>query len=85
MCICVNKDSSLLRNLLLGLMYARHVKDRDRAGILKTHRYNDKGMVLFEDPGENVPIKWATQRGLTIWGSKLEFVVESTEEVQYEV
>ncbi len=60
------------------------VKDWGRASILKTHRYNDKGMVLFEDPGKNVPVKWATQRGLTIWGSKLEFVVESTKEVQYE-
>ena len=54
-----------------------------KAGILKSRPYNDKGMALYEDPGENLPIKWAKQRSPT-WRSKLVNITESIEEVQYE-
>ena len=60
------------------------VKKWGKSGILKSRPYNDRGMVLYEDPGENLPIKWAKQRSPT-WRSKLVNTTESTEEVQYEV
>ena len=60
------------------------VKKWGKAGILKSRTYNDRGMVLYEDPGENLPIKWAKQRSPT-WRSKMVNTTESTEEVQYEV
>lgn len=59
------------------------VKKWGKAGILKSRPYNDRGMVLYEDPGENLPIKWAKQRSPT-WRSKVLNVTESIEEVQYE-
>ena len=59
------------------------VKKWGKAGILKSRPYNDRGMVLYEDPGENLPIKWAKQRSPT-WRSKMVNITESTEEVQYE-
>ena len=33
-----------------------------RAGLLRSHRYNDKGETLFEQPGPNTPIKYQYQR-----------------------
>ncbi len=60
------------------------VKKWGKAGILKSRPYNDRGMVLYEDPGENLPIKWAKQKSPT-WRSKLLNITESIEEVQYEV
>ncbi len=59
------------------------VKKWKKAGILRSRPYNDKGMVLYEDPGENVPITWTKQRSSTC-RSKLLNVTESIEEVQYE-
>jgi len=32
------------------------------AGLLKYIKYNDIGMYLYEDPGENVPVKWAKRK-----------------------
>jgi DNA invertase Pin-like site-specific DNA recombinase len=58
------------------------VKKWGKAGILKSRLYNDKGMVLYEDPGENMPIKWVKQRSTL--QSKTLNVIESIEEVQYE-
>lgn len=60
------------------------VKKWGKAGILKSRTYNGRGMVLYEDPGENLPIKWAKQRSPT-WRSKMVNTTESMEEVQYEV
>ncbi len=54
------------------------VKNWGKAGILKSSLYNDKGMVLYEDLGENMPIKWEKQQSRRI------NVTESIEEVQYE-
>jgi DNA invertase Pin-like site-specific DNA recombinase len=59
------------------------VKKWGRNGILKSRPYNDRRMALYEDPGENLPIKWAKQRSPT-WRSKVLNVTESIEEVQYE-
>ena len=59
------------------------VKNWVKAGILKSRPYNDRGMALYEDPGENVPIKWAKKKSTT-WQSKVLNVTESIEEVQYE-
>lgn len=59
------------------------VKKWGRKGILKSRPYNDRRMALYEDPGENLPIKWAKQRSPT-WRSKVLNVTESIEEVQYE-
>jgi DNA invertase Pin-like site-specific DNA recombinase len=64
-------------------VYSATVKKWTKAGILKSRPYNDKGMVLYEDPGENVPITWTKQRSSTC-RSKLLNVTESIEEVQYE-
>jgi len=33
-----------------------------RAGLLRSHRYNDRGENLFEQPGPNTPIKYQYQR-----------------------
>jgi len=33
-----------------------------RAGLLRSHRYNDRGETLFEQPGRNTPIKYHYQR-----------------------
>jgi hypothetical protein len=33
-----------------------------RAGLLKAHRYDDKGQCLFEQPGPEAPIKYQYQR-----------------------
>ncbi len=60
------------------------VKKWGRKGILKSKSYNDRRMALYEDPGENLPIKWAKQRSPT-WRSKVLNVTESIEEVQYEI
>jgi DNA invertase Pin-like site-specific DNA recombinase len=59
------------------------VKKWGKTGILKSRLYNDKGMVLYEDPGENMPIKWEKQRSTT-FQSKMIKVTESIDEVQYE-
>jgi len=59
------------------------VKKWGKAGILKSRPYNDKGMVLYEDPGENVPINWS-KNGSSTCRSKMLNVTESMEEVQYE-
>jgi len=32
--------------------------DWRRRGLLKAHKYNDKGEHLYEHPGENPPVKW---------------------------
>jgi DNA invertase Pin-like site-specific DNA recombinase len=65
-------------------VHPRTVKNWRKAGFLKCRPYNDRGMVLYEDPGENLPIKWSIQRSPT-WRSKKVNVTESREEVQYEV
>lgn len=59
------------------------VKKWGKTGILKSRLYNDKGMALYEDPGENIPIKWEKQRSTT-FHSKMINVTESIDEVQYE-
>ena len=59
------------------------VKKWGKTGLLKTKHYNDKGMVLYEDPGETVPVKWAWQRDLTSQSNR-QLVIESVEGVQYE-
>jgi DNA invertase Pin-like site-specific DNA recombinase len=59
------------------------VKKLEKAGILKSIPYNDRGMALYEDPGENVPINLAKQRN-SACRSKMLNVTESIEEVQYE-
>jgi DNA-binding transcriptional regulator YiaG len=64
-------------------IHPKTVKNWRKAGILKSRAYNDRGMALYEDPGENLPIKWAKQRSPT-WRSKPINITESTEEVQYE-
>ena len=33
-----------------------------RAGLLRAHRYNDKGQCLFEQAGPDAPIKYQWQR-----------------------
>lgn len=33
-------------------------KEWNRAGLLRSHRYNDKGQCLFEPPGEDAPVKY---------------------------
>jgi transposase len=33
-----------------------------RAGLLRSHRYNDRGETLFEQPGPNTPTKYHYQR-----------------------
>ena len=33
-----------------------------RAGMLRAHRYNDKGECLFEPPGADAPMKYMNQR-----------------------
>jgi len=38
------------------------VKIWRRAGLLKAHRYNDKGECLFEPPGADAPMKYMNQR-----------------------
>lgn len=64
-------------------VYSWTVKRWGKAGILKSKLYNDRGMVLYEDPGDNLPNKWAKKKYLTMW-SKLLNDTESIEEVQYE-
>ena len=64
-------------------VYSGTVKKWGKAGILKSRPYNDRGMVLYEDPGENLPNKWAKKKYLTL-RSKLLNDTESIEEVQYE-
>ena len=64
-------------------VYSGTVKRWGKAGILKSRSYNDRGMALFEDPGENLPNKWAKKKDLTLQ-SKLLNDTESIEEVQYE-
>lgn len=59
------------------------VKKWGKIGILKSRLHNDKGMALYEDPGENIPIKWEKQRNTT-FQSKMINVTESIDEVQYE-
>lgn len=59
------------------------VKRWGKAGILKTELYNDKGMVLFKDPDDNVPFKWSRQISPDC-RSTLQDVTEKTEGVQYE-
>ena len=59
------------------------VKRWQKAGLLKTHRYNDKGQVLYEDLGENFPVKWARQREVAeglVGGN----VMDNADEVQYD-
>lgn len=38
------------------------VKIWRRAGLLRAHRYNDKGECLFEPPGADAPMKYMNQR-----------------------
>ena len=64
-------------------VHSTTVKKWKEGSILKSRPYNDRGMVLHEDPGENLPINWAKQRSPTC-RSKLLNVTESIEEVQYE-
>ncbi|MBE0525062.1 MAG: recombinase family protein [Methanosarcinales archaeon] len=65
-------------------VYSGTVKRWGKAGILKSRAYNDRGMALYEDPGENLPNKWAKKKSPS-WRSKQLNVTESMEEVQYEV
>ena len=59
------------------------VKRWQGAGLLKVHRYNDRGNVLYEDMREDFPVKWAKQRG-----TEVRFVVgnimDSSDGVQYD-
>lgn len=54
-----------------------------KAGLLKPHRYNDKGRVLYEDLGDDFPVKWAKQRGVAerLVGPN---VADNTDGVQYD-
>jgi transposase len=45
----------------LGISAAT-VKTWRRAGLLTSHRYNDRGETLFEQPGPNTPVKYQYQR-----------------------
>ena len=61
----------------------RTIMKWSKTGLLRAHRYNDKDQVLYEDMGEDFPVKWAKQRGITprsVGGN----VMESTDEVQYD-
>ena len=59
------------------------VKIWRKSGLLKAHRYNDKGQFLYEDMGEDFPVKWAQQKGVEkrLVGRN---VMENSEGVQYE-
>ncbi len=59
------------------------VKRWQRAGLLKVHRYNDRGNVLYEDMREGFPVKWAKQRGIEV-RLVVGNVMDGTDGVQYD-
>jgi DNA invertase Pin-like site-specific DNA recombinase len=59
------------------------VKKWGKIGVLRCQRYNDKGQVLYEDPGEILPKKW-TRKKRSVGQSTSQNVSESSEGVQHE-
>jgi len=54
-----------------------------KASLLRAHRYNDKGQALYEDMGEDFPVRWARQREVAIRAVRGN-VMDGTNEVQFD-